>query len=304
MILSLYPLKKGHYCDTIILLDIKEMPLLYICPICKKNLTLKDNSYCCKNRHVFDISRNGYVNLLTTKGRNPKVAGDNAEMIKSRSSFLDGDYYQPLADKVSEIIKKDSEKRNLSNPTIIDSGCGEGYYTSCFAENNPSAYIYGIDISKHGIAHASSRMKAKNMSHVFLAVASSFDLPFSNKCCDSIISIFAPVCNDEYARVLKSGGKLFIVAPDEDHLFGLKKILYDVPYKNKENNYGLTNFILTGKYSLKYNINLKSNDDIESLFMMTPYYYKTSKPAQERLLALSNLETECDFIIYEYKKRS
>lgn len=275
---------------------------MYICPICKKYLTFKKGSFICKNNHSFDISKNGYVNLLTTKGRNPKLAGDNPMMIRSRSSFLDGDYYKPLAVKVSEIINNDNKKRNLSNAVIIDSGCGEGYYTTRFAKINPNSYFYGIDISKHGVSHAASRIKQNNLSNIFLAVASSFDLPFKNKCCDSVISIFAPVCNDEYARVLKNGGKLFIVAPDSDHLFGLKKVLYDVPYKNKENEYGLSNFTLRNKYKLNYNITLQTNEDINSLFMMTPYYYKTSKEAQDKLISYHTLETVCDFIIYEYKK--
>lgn len=275
---------------------------MYICPICKKNLTLKNGSFICKKNHTFDISKNGYVNLLTTKGRNPKLAGDNPTMIHSRSSFLDGEYYKPLADKMSEIIKSDCKKRNLSSPIIIDSGCGEGYYTTQFAKYNLDCYFYGVDISKHGVSHAATRIKQNNLSNVFLSVASSFDLPFKSKCCDSVISIFAPVCNDEYARVLKNGGKLFIVAPDSDHLFGLKKVLYDVPYKNKENEYGLSNFTLKNKYRLNYKITLKNNDDINSLFMMTPYYYKTSKEAQDKLKSFDTLETVCDFIIYEYKK--
>lgn len=275
---------------------------MYICPVCKNNLTLKNGYFLCKNNHTFDISKNGYVNLLTTKGRNPKLAGDNPEMIRSRSSFLDCEYYKPLAKKVSEIISNDNIKRNITNPTIIDSGCGEGYYTTYFAKENPRSYFYGIDISKHGVTHGASRIKMNNLSNVFLSVASSFDLPFKDKCCDSVISIFAPVCSNEYARVLKDDGKLFIVAPDSDHLFGLKKVLYDVPYKNKENEYGLSNFTLENKYKLNYNITLKSSDDINSLFMMTPYYYKTSKEAQDKLKSFNSLQTVCDFIIYEYKK--
>lgn len=277
---------------------------MFICPICKKNLILKDNTYKCKSNHCFDISKNGYVNLLTTKGRNPKNAGDNADMIRARNSFLSKDYYRPLADKVSELIKTDCQSRNLSHPVIIDSGCGEGYYTSIMQQNNPSAYFYGIDISKHGIAYAATRMKEVNLSKVFLAVASSFELPFKDNACDTIVSIFAPVTNHEYKRVLRNGGKLFIVAPDQYHLYGLKEILYDEPYTNKENQYGLTDFILEGRYDLKFNISIDNQEDIFNLFMMTPYYYKTSEEAQEKLKKLPSLKTQCDFTIYEYKKRS
>ena len=74
---------------------------MYVCPICKKRLRKLDNVWHCQNGHSFDIARKGYVNLLTTKGRNPKNAGDNAEMVKARTDFLDRDYYLPLAKKTA-----------------------------------------------------------------------------------------------------------------------------------------------------------------------------------------------------------
>lgn len=275
---------------------------MLLCPVCKKELTLKDSSYVCPSSHCFDISKSGYVNLLTTKGHNPKTAGDNADMIKARSAFLEKDYYKPLSDKVAEIISENINTRKIKSPVIIDSGCGEGYYTANFALKNKNAQINGIDISKHGVEIASKRMKREGIQNLFLAVASSFELPFSDNCADIIISIFAPVCDREYARVLKKDGRLFIVAPDENHLFGLKKVLYEKPYKNKENDYKLTSFSLYGEHRIKFNITLKSREDIHSLFLMTPYYYKTSKDAQEKLVNYDRLETECEFIIYEYKK--
>ena len=36
----------------------------FICPVCSQQLTVKEKSYICKNRHTFDISSKGYVNLL------------------------------------------------------------------------------------------------------------------------------------------------------------------------------------------------------------------------------------------------
>lgn len=77
---------------------------MYVCPICKKRLRKLDNVWHCQNGHSFDIARKGYVNLLTTKGRNPKNAGDNAEMVKARTDFLDRDYYLPLAKKTAEVM--------------------------------------------------------------------------------------------------------------------------------------------------------------------------------------------------------
>ncbi|MFR5118979.1 MAG: hypothetical protein ACLTD2_02990 [Ruminococcus sp.] len=52
---------------------------------------------------------------------------------------------------------------------------------------------------------------------------------------------FAPVSNDEYARVLKDGGKLVVVSPSPRHLFELKEVLYEKPYENKPNDTDLIN---------------------------------------------------------------
>ena len=35
-----------------------------ICPLCGNPLTRQERAWVCKNRHSFDIARQGYVNLL------------------------------------------------------------------------------------------------------------------------------------------------------------------------------------------------------------------------------------------------
>lgn len=276
---------------------------MFICPICKKKLLQEKSSYRCKNKHCFDLSKFGYVNLLTTVGHNPQKTGDNNDMVKARNEFLNKDYYMPLAHKLSEVLFEDVKSRKIANPIVIDSGCGEGYYTINFAKRLEKASVFGLDISKTAVTHAGKRMKASGLKNLSLAVASSFELPFDDKSADIIISIFAPVCNTEYSRVLKQKGHLFVVAPDEDHLLSLKEFLYDEPYKNKPNEYGLDNFTLLNQINLKFDIELLGNIDIMNLFSMTPYFYKTSKEAHQKLSTLENLTTLCDFSIYIYEKK-
>ena len=232
---------------------------MYVCPICKKRLRKLDNVWHCQNGHSFDIARKGYVNLLTTKGRNPKNAGDNAEMVKARTDFLDRDYYLPLAKKTAEVMGVLLE--NVKQPYIIDSGCGEGFYTVNYAKALPKAKFYGIDISK------------------------------------------AAVSNDEYARVLKDGGKLVVVSPSPRHLFELKEVLYEKPYENKPNVYGLNKFDESEEMIFEYPVVLESHEDIFNLFTMTPYYYKTSAEAVEKLKKVNRLELTCGFSIRTFTKK-
>lgn len=270
----------------------------YVCPVCSKVLVLSENAFRCENGHCFDIARKGYVNLLTTKGRNPKNAGDNSLMVKSRSDFLDKGYYSRLAEFVAQVF---SEYEFESNAFVIDSGCGEGYYTYNYALKNPKICFVGIDISKNAIEHACTRKNTAKLDNLSFAVGSSFSLPFCDKSADAVISTFAPVTDKEYARVLKDGGKLIVVSPDKLHLFGLKRVLYDMPYENKPNAYGLTSFELVSEKKLKYDIELQTNADILNLFAMTPYYYKTSVEAKSRLDSIERLSTSCEFVIQTYQ---
>ncbi len=274
---------------------------MYICPVCGKNLKLSRTVCRCRNGHCFDIARSGYVNLLTTKGRNPKKAGDNPLMVKARSAFLDKDYYRPLALKTAEIIKALLCKN--ARPVIIDSGCGEGYYTAFYAREIKNAEIYGIDISKSAVSHCMTRCRQKELTNVSFAVASSFELPFRALSADLVVSAFAPVSNDEYARVLKKGGFLVIISPAARHLYGLKSVLYDEPYENRPNVYGLRKFAKTGEEEITYTVTLSSKEDIQNLFAMTPYFYKTPEESKIRLEALETLETECSFLIETYRKK-
>ena len=274
---------------------------MYVCPICKSNLKQLDKVWHCKNGHSFDIAKKGYVNLLTTVKHNPKNAGDNIEMVKARTEFLDKNYYQPLANKTADIMSE--LVKNISRPVIIDSGCGEGFYTEVYAKRISSAHFYGIDISKAAVAHCMTRIHLSNLHNADFAVSSSFELPFRKESADIIVCTFAPVSNDEYARVLKRGGKLVVVSPSQKHLFELKEVLYEKPYLNKPNVYGLNKFDKTDETIFEYKVDLKSNDDIMNLYSMTPYCYKTSIQASEKLEKLNHLELTCGFCIQTYQKK-
>ena len=272
---------------------------MYICPVCKKPLKPFNNTLHCRNNHSFDVARKGYVNLLTTAGHNPRTSGDNADMVKARSAFLDKDYYKPLALKLKDVLAE--RLGEVKSPVIIDSGCGEGYYTAQLSKIN-GAEIYGIDISKQAVSHCMSRVHMAGIKNCHFAVASSFELPFGDKSADGVVSVFAPVCNDEYARVLKDRGVLAVVSPSPRHLFELKAAVYDKPYENKPNIYGLNKFKEEQKLVFEYQAQLTSQEDIVSLFMMTPYFYKTSQQGMERLRSLNDIQVTCGFVIQLFSK--
>lgn len=271
---------------------------LFKCPLCQLPLCETEKEYICKNNHTYDKAKSGYVNLMLVTDKNSKLPGDNKLMVNSRHDFLNKNYYKNLSDCLNKMILS----ANHNNCIILDCGCGEGYYTASLKkflnENNIKGKYLGIDISKFAIDKAAKRDNSINY-----AVASVFHMPVLDNCIDCAINIFAPFAKDEYMRVLKKDGSFFMVIPAKYHLWELKKAVYTNPIPNEVKDYEIEGFNFIEKQSVEYKIDLTSNDDIKALFMMTPYYYKTSKENFERLELLTDLTTTVSFEILKYTKK-
>ena len=265
----------------------------FICPVCKSEISLFERTYKCNNNHCFDLSKDGYVNLLMSQQSSLKRHGDDKLMVKARRDFLEKGFYNDLRKSLCETLKDTLP----DDSTIVDVGCGEGYYTSEISKVN-NFEIFGIDISKDALKYA-----AKSVKNSSFAVASAFSLPFAENSADCVLSVFAPSAYEEFYRVLKSDGKLIKAIPLEEHLWELKCALYKEPYKNKPEKRNDELFKLVSQKEIKYKINLTEKEDIENLFKMTPYYYKTGREDAERLLSLPSLETTVHFGIEIYEKR-
>ncbi len=265
----------------------------FICPVCKSEISLFERTYKCPANHCFDVSKDGYVNLLMSQQSSLKRHGDDKLMVKARRDFLEKGFYNELCRKLCEALIEALPE----SATIVDVGCGEGYYTSALSSLN-NFEIYGIDISKDALKYA-----AKSVKNCSFAVASAFSLPIADNSADCVLSVFAPSAYEEFSRVLKQDGKLIKAIPLEDHLWELKCNLYEVPYKNKPEKRNDELFSLVSQREIKYKINLIEKDDIENLFKMTPYYYKTSREDAEKLLSLEGLETTAHFAVEIYEKR-
>ncbi|PKM62469.1 MAG: methyltransferase [Firmicutes bacterium HGW-Firmicutes-21] len=269
----------------------------FICPVCGKPLIIKEKILSCTNKHNFDKAKSGYTNLLMSQQIKAKHHGDDKLMVRSRQAFLNRGYYNPLLSKICDMIKKYVS----DGSRILDAGCGECWYTANIYEylvnNKIKPIISAIDISKDALTAGAKRNK-----DIELAVASVFKLPVKTNSCDILLSLFAPYCNEEAARVLKKDGVLLRVFPLEKHLLSLKTVVYDQPYENEIEIHTLDGFLLLEKAEIRNKIRLSCNEDIINLFTMTPYYYKTCADDQKKLQALSSLDAETEFGILIYRK--
>lgn len=269
----------------------------FICPVCKKPLCDCGTSYKCENNHCFDKSKFGYVNLLRSNQSSAKRHGDDRMMVRARRDFLDRGYYSFLKDKLSEICVKELP----DNSFILDSGCGECYYSSeitkALNKNGKSAEVFGVDISKDALEFASKRK-----SGVTTAVASVFNMPFADSAFDAVLNVFSPEAFGEFARVLKKDGILIRVIPLERHLLELKELIYETAYLNEVAEKQIEGFELVEESVLEEKFVISTNEDLINLFKMTPYYYKTGRDDQSKVMSVDSLDLTAQFCVRVYRK--
>ncbi|MCI8442586.1 MAG: methyltransferase domain-containing protein [Provencibacterium sp.] len=271
---------------------------MFCCPVCGRPLRQEEKAYRCPARHTYDIAAQGYVNLLLPQKKSSADPGDNAEMVQARTRFLSCGAYRPLSDRVNRLILENTGPA----PALLDLGCGEGYYTARLREAMKAAEreasIYGIDLSRRALRHA-----ARACPGAHFAVASLYDLPFADGAFTLIYNIFAPIAAAENARVLPPGGLLLAVYPAARHLFELKNILYERPYLNEEGQREIPGFSLVKEEHLCFAFSCESGETLQSLYKMTPYFYRTPAEGAARLQALSRLDLTADFTLALYRRK-
>ncbi len=258
------------------------------CPVCSEKLELFEKTYRCAKNHCFDKAKEGYVNLLTGNHKDGSLIGDNREMAQSRKAFLEKGYFASLKDFLSSYIKENTAE----NAVVADICCGEGYYSHCIKEET-GRDVCGFDISKEMVRLAAKR---KNGNTYFVANLSK--IPLAEGSVDLAFHLFAPFHEKEISRILKNDGVVITVVAGENHLFELKELLYDTPYKNDGNPPATENLKLIHKENITTNVLLQSAEDIDALFRMTPYYYHTKPEDKAKLSGVEKLQVTLDFAVY------
>ena len=263
-----------------------------VCPVCKQLLNKDGNSYRCESRHCFDIAREGYVNLLAGNHKAGESIGDNRDMALARKKFLEKGYFSPLANKITELILS----HGRSTPTVCDICCGEGWYSNEILRKIPCNMLC-FDLSKEMV-----RLAAKRKNGATFFVANLASIPLSDKSVDVGFHLFAPFHDKEFSRILKDDGIIITAVAGENHLFEIKEILYEEPYKNDELPPETELLSLREKLKVTEKIHLQSAENIDALFRMTPYYYRTSEADKQKLLGYGELDVTVDFAVFVYDK--
>ena len=197
----------------------------FACPICQENLTLVETSLKCDNRHSFDLAKFGYVNLA------PQIkqsANYDKENFQNRQQILEAGFYQAILEGISDLLAtKPSAK------TVLDIGCGEGFYSRKLQEVHPEKTFYAFDISKDSVQIAA---KSEPNWAVNWFVGDLARLPIKDASMDILLDIFSPANYGEFRRVLSEDGILIKVIPTENHLKEIRQMVQDQLTKKDYSN--------------------------------------------------------------------
>lgn len=173
------------------------------CPHCATALAAAAGSLRCESGHVFDVARQGYVNLLAGKA---SVTGDSAEMVASRDEFLSAGHYAPIVSRVVAACAGDG--------CVLDLGAGTGHYLAAVLAASPDRVGIALEIAKPALRRAAR-------AHSLLGAVGADTwrpLPVRDGVISVALNVFAPRNAAEIARVLAPEGRLVVVAPTSAHL--------------------------------------------------------------------------------------
>jgi 23S rRNA (guanine745-N1)-methyltransferase len=263
------------------------------CPLCRAPLAAGEKAASCAQGHSFDRAREGYLNLLPVQQKNSLDPGDDADMVAARRAFLEAGFYAPFRDTLLGLLAP------LQPQHLVDSGCGEGWYTAALARQAQATTAF--DISKNAVKRA-----AKRDAGITWLVASSNDIPLTDAGADALVTIFSPLNAAEAARVLQPDGALLVAAPGEGHLRELRAALYETVREHQAEKWQealAAQFRFHSETRVQFTVTLTTNDAVNQLLKMTPHYWRAAREKRARVEQLPGFSTQADFRILQFRRR-
>ena len=238
----------------------------FACPICQENLTLVETSLKCCNRHSFDLAKFGYVNLA------PQIkqsANYDKENFQNRQQILEAGFYHAILEAVSDLLANSE-----TSTTVLDIGCGEGFYSRKLQESHSEKTFYAFDISKDSVQIAA---KSEPNWAVNWFVGDLARLPIKDASMDILLDIFSPANYGEFRRVLSKDGILIKVSPTKNHLKEIRQKVQDQltnkDYSNQDiKNHFQEHFTILSSQTASLTKTI-TVEQLQALLSMTPLLF-------------------------------
>jgi 23S rRNA (guanine745-N1)-methyltransferase len=210
------------------------------CPLCRNVLTRRERAVCCPARHSFDLSRQGYLNLVV--GHGSHRSADTPGMVAARARFLDSFAFEPILAAVADQAEfaaaaagepptatmptvavptatvptatAAAPTRDGPGPVVLDVAAGTGHYLARVLDRLPNWRGLAVELSAPALRRA-----ARVHPRAAAVGADAWQrLPLADDAVALALSIFGPRAPAELARVLRPGGGLVTVTPLPLHL--------------------------------------------------------------------------------------
>lgn len=193
----------------------------FACPHCGEKMDVRDDgSIVCTYNHSFDVAKQGYVFMLTK----PMNSMYSSELFESRRIIIESGMYDEVQQTIAKMLV------GMNAQTVVDMGCGEGSHLARIVRNLPNVMAVGMDIVKEAIVSAS-----KYYPDCIWCVGDLANTPFVDNSFDCIINFLSPANYEEFRRIVKPGGKMIKVVPQEGYLQEIRKAAFeDKEYSNEK----------------------------------------------------------------------
>ena len=256
---------------------------IFACPLCQQQMSISnEGKMSCPSNHSFDVAKQGYIYLLSR----PVQSMYGKELFQSRHEVITEGLYDIMQQTIAqEIMTKQA--------VILDIGCGEGSHLHRICQQLEDAVGIGVDISKEGIIAA-----AKFYEEQIWCVGDLANSPYNEASFDVILNILSPANYEEFKRLLKPGGKVIKVVPQENYL---KELRVQAFADSEKENYTNEQTVARFKASfhtvdvkrVTYTIPLKP-ELVHKLLKMTPMGWHIE---QKENIELQQITIDLDILI-------
>lgn len=247
-----------------------------LCPICGSHFHIQGNSLICENDHCYDFSKKGYINFVPTHQQDKEKY--NEALFEARKTILNAGFYRPVLERISSILTNTYADSPF---TLLDVGCGEGYYSRSLSERFGKATIIGCDISRAAIISA-----AQSSRQPLWMIANLKKLPIATQSINVLLDILTPADYTEFRRI--TGDYLIKVIPGNDYLKEIRQaVAHNLSRGESYNNQEVVNHLhenisIMENQRLLYTLPLSSTES-RAFLRMTPLTFGFSNERLDQI---------------------